>query len=365
MLWTLVPVSGCFLGVLAWVFIRKRANPATVTPPVTNVGDNSVAKVIPTINQIQKDNTPPTGNTKVDSLTISYSGPIDPSEAAQIIAKPGQGQTGGGAGGGGSGGGGVGGGGGGKTTPPTVVSIIANTSSSIDITFSNTLQGSSVPVSDFILIKNGVTQTIGSAVISGSAVRLNLLTTFFNNDVITIQYLSSTDIVDVTNGVAAPFGPSAATLTQGIVPPITDTTPPSVVQLSGNTPTTITILFSEALDVAHVPAANTFAVLKNGSSYTVQSTAISGSNVILTFATQFLNTDTLTVQYTGTAIRDAAGNQTANFGPLAVATPGGANASLKTRHGGHWGTLQGVNYTTLPNNTDILTVKNSDRKSVV
>lgn len=101
---------------------------------------------------------------------------------------------------------------GGDVTPP-VVSTITMTSgtANIVIAFNELLQGATLSVSDFIIKKNGVVQTILTAASSGFNVNLQLSSAITTGNTVTVQYTGSS-IKDTAGNVAAVFGPSACTV---------------------------------------------------------------------------------------------------------------------------------------------------------
>lgn len=99
-----------------------------------------------------------------------------------------------------------------------------------------------------------------------------------------------------------------------------DTTAPTVsaAAVANATPTVVNITFNEALAAGSVPAASAVTV----SGHTVQSVAVSGSNLNVTVTPAFVNGEAArTAAYTqpGTnGLRDAAGNQVASFTNRAI-----------------------------------------------
>lgn len=100
--------------------------------------------------------------------------------------------------------------------------------------------------------------------------------------------------------------------------PGSDTTPPTVSSLSASTTTyTITIVFSELLQGGSLSTGG-FVVKKNGVTVGLSSASASGKNVSLVVGTTFGSNVALTVQYSGSDIKDVAGNLAAAFGPTAA-----------------------------------------------
>jgi hypothetical protein len=97
------------------------------------------------------------------------------------------------------------------TIVPTVTTITGQ-GTAITITVNYNLRGSTaVPVADFTVIKNGVSQTISSATVSGKTVIVNLSTAMAASDTVTIQY-SGSDLVSIATTPVANFGPSSVAL---------------------------------------------------------------------------------------------------------------------------------------------------------
>lgn len=87
------------------------------------------------------------------------------------------------------------------------------------------------------------------------------------------------------------------------------------------TPSRLDINYSQTLDSGSTPATTAFAVLVAGSSRTVNSVAISGSQVRLTLASAVTYGQTVTVAYTAPGtnpIQNAAGIDAASFGAISV-----------------------------------------------
>lgn len=135
--------------------------------------------------------------------------------------------------------------------------------------------------------------------------------------------LSGSDVLTVMQGTGevkttlTAIAAAVASINGGTVP--SDTTPPtfSSAVVSNAAPTQIVLTMSETL-AAVTPAASAFAV---SGGKTVSTVAVSGSTVTLTVSSAYTYGDTITVTYTkpGTSpLQDAAGNQTASFGPSSV-----------------------------------------------
>jgi hypothetical protein len=120
----------------------------------------------------------------------------------------------------------------------------------------------------------------------------------FNNKTGNADYVGAAAAFDITTG--------------------TDTTPPVVTSITTvNLTPTITIVFSKLLQGVTSPISE-FIVKKAGVVQTMISSKTSGSNVVLTSAINIGMTNPWTVQYTGSSIKDLAGNFAAVFGPSTI-----------------------------------------------
>jgi hypothetical protein len=95
-----------------------------------------------------------------------------------------------------------------------------------------------------------------------------------------------------------------------------DVTPPTVTSITGSK-FKIDITMSELLQGSTLNASG-FTVIKNGSPDTVVSASASGTVITLQLGTSFGGNATVTVQYTGSDIKDLAGNPASVFGPSTV-----------------------------------------------
>lgn len=81
----------------------------------------------------------------------------------------------------------------------------------------------------------------------------------------------------------------------------------------------ITLTFNEALNNANVPVTGDFTVNVNSSSVALSSVdSVSGTSVGLTLSAAVIDSDTVTISYAGSALRDASANQVAAFTNQAV-----------------------------------------------
>jgi hypothetical protein len=93
-----------------------------------------------------------------------------------------------------------------------------------------------------------------------------------------------------------------------------DVTAPSVSDISHTNSGRVTVEFSELLQGASLSTAD-FVVKKGGVSQSISSASASGASVTLVVSTTFTSANSVTVQYTGSSIKDLAGNAAAAFGP--------------------------------------------------
>ncbi|MDR9393995.1 MAG: SwmB domain-containing protein [Roseovarius sp.] len=104
--------------------------------------------------------------------------------------------------------------------------------------------------------------------------------------------------------------------------PAPDTTAPTVTSaVLASDGVTLTVTFNEALDGANDTAAGEWAVSASSTTTSVSTAAIDTGNttdVTVTLGTAVTDGETVTVDYSGTSLRDAAGNQVATFAGQAV-----------------------------------------------
>jgi hypothetical protein len=154
--------------------------------------------------------------------------------------------------------------------------------------------------------------------ITGSTINLTVSAAFVNGEAArTVAYTQpgTNNARDVAGNLLANFTGQAITNNVAAA----DTTAPtfSSAQVANASPANIVITMSETL-AAFTPAASAFAV---SGGKTVSSVARSGATITLTCSAAYAFGDTITVTYTkpGTnMLQDAAGNQTASFGPSSV-----------------------------------------------
>lgn len=203
------------------------------------------------------------------------------------------------------------------TTAPTLASsAVANgTPTVVNLTMSEAMDTGFVPAASAFTVSG---HTVSSVAITGSTINLTVSAAFVNGEAArTVAYTQpgTNNARDLAGNLLVNFTGQAITNNVAAV----DTTPPtfSSAQVANAAPANIVITMSETL-AAFTPAASAFAV---SGGKTVSSVARSGATVTLTCSAAYAFGDTITVTYTkpGTnMLQDAAGNQTASFGPSAV-----------------------------------------------
>lgn len=203
------------------------------------------------------------------------------------------------------------------TTSPTVSSaaVSNSTPSVVNLTMSEAMDTGNVPAASAFTVSG---HTVSSVAITGSTINLTVSAAFVNGEAArTVAYTQpgTANARDVAGNLLASFTGQA--ITNNVA--ATDTTAPtfSSAQVANAAPTNIVITMSETL-AAFTPAASAFAV---SGGKTVSNVARSGATITLTCSAAYAFGDTITVTYTkpGTnMLQDAAGNQTASFGPSSV-----------------------------------------------
>lgn len=101
-----------------------------------------------------------------------------------------------------------------------------------------------------------------------------------------------------------------------------DTTPPVVSSIDNSAGSdVIEITFNESLQGKTLDSTK-WSVKKNGVTNAVSSAVANGNLVLLTVAATYKTSNTGTVQYSGTDVKDIAGNAAASFGPSAITISG-------------------------------------------
>ena len=183
------------------------------------------------------------------------------------------------------------------TTAPTLQTATVNGSSLI-LSYDEALKGASIPdKNNFTLTINGIPLAAGARIasvsVSGSAVNLTLSTGVIFTDTVLISYTPG--VSPIQDLVAN----NANSLTNQSLTNV-DNTPPTLTLASVNI-STLTLAYSEPLNVGSTPPASDFELTINGiplgAGTDISSVAISGSNIILTLTTSIVFTDTVSINY--------------------------------------------------------------------
>ena len=177
-----------------------------------------------------------------------------------------------------------------------LVSVATVDGDSLELTFDETLDESSVPAKGAFRVKvDGGSGTAPSGVaVSGSTVTLTLATAVTHGQTVTVSYTqpSSNKLQDADGYAAASFTDQAVTNATG------DVTAPtlSTATVDGDS---LVLTYNEELDTGSVPAASAFSVkVDSGTGAAPSSVAVSGSTVTLTLASRVTHGQTVTVSYT-------------------------------------------------------------------
>ena len=205
------------------------------------------------------------------------------------------------------------------TTAPTVSSAVVSNSTPtvVTLTMSEAMDTGSVPAASAFTVSG---HTVSSVAIAGSTISLTCSAAFaYGEAARTVAYTqpgtnNARDLATSPN-LLANFTARAITNNVGA----TDTTAPTLssAQVANFAKSDIIITMSEAL-AASTPATSAFAV---SGGRTVTGVAVSGSTVTVTVNTAYAYGDTITVTYTkpgSNMLKDAANNESSNFGPSSV-----------------------------------------------
>jgi uncharacterized repeat protein (TIGR02059 family) len=180
-------------------------------------------------------------------------------------------------------------------SPPVFVSAkIDNATPAILSMTYNPVLTNIVPVtSSFYVLVNSVARTVNSVAIVGGAVQLTLASSVVFGDIVTVAYNkpSSNPLQTASGGVAASMGAKPVT-NNCVSPPVYVS---SVIENA--TPALLIMTYNQNL-ASTVPASSSFYVLVNSVARTINSVAVTGSNVQLTLATPVVFGDVITVAYT-------------------------------------------------------------------
>ena len=196
------------------------------------------------------------------------------------------------------------------TTAPSLAS--ARTSAdgnAISLIFTETLSASSTPaLSDFSISVDGTAAAPTLIAISGNSVVLTPATASANGSNVSLSYTGTAlqDLASTPNAAAALSNIS-------VVNQVLDTTAPAFLSAESNTAgTLISLNYDESFLSTSQPLSSDFTITAADQSFTPASVTVDGSSVSLDLTNNPLtHGDSVTVSYSGTALRDDAGNASA------------------------------------------------------
>lgn len=199
------------------------------------------------------------------------------------------------------------------TTPPTLKSAAID-GSSVLLTFSEDMDGNSVPyASNFYVTVNDVPRQVNGIAISGTQVRLQLQSGVTLGQTVKVSYTVDTrPLQDLSGNKAAAFKNISVTNTA-------DTTLPRPTSgtISGNV---LTLTFNKALAAVPASAISQFTVKLGGSPVGISSLAISGQTATFVLYGSAANSLSASVSYTlgSNPLYDTSGNAVAAFADFYV-----------------------------------------------
>jgi len=199
------------------------------------------------------------------------------------------------------------------SNPIYVSSVIQNATPSIlEISYNLSLANIVPAASAFTVKVNNTSRTVSTVAISGTKVLLTLASSVIYGDVVTVAYNKP-----ASNPLQTTSGGQAATITaQSVTNNVSAVIPVYVSSVIQNATASI-LEITYNLSLANIiPAASVFTVKVNNVTRTVNSVAISGTNVLLTLASPVIYGDFVTVAYTKPAsnpIQTASGGEAASI----------------------------------------------------
>ena len=214
------------------------------------------------------------------------------------------------------------------TAAPVFVSASTGADgTTVTLTYSEALDAANPPIAgSFVLNVNGVAATIANVLVSGNSVVLTLDTPVANGASVTVAYTDPSGSND-GSAIQDTAGNDAASLpATGVTNTVPDTTAPvfvsAVTSADGNA---LVLSYSELLDGANPPAAESFVVNVNGVRVDVNAVTVNGASVTLGLASPVANGAAVSVAYAdpsggndAAAIQDAVGNDAATLAPTPV-----------------------------------------------
>jgi len=214
------------------------------------------------------------------------------------------------------------------TAAPVFVSASTGADgTTVTLTYSEALDAANPPIAgSFVLNVNGVAATIANVLVSGNSVVLTLDTPVANGASVTVAYTDPSGSND-GSAIQDTAGNDAASLpATGVTNTVPDTTAPvfvsAVTSADGNA---LVLSYSELLDGANPPAAESFVVNVNGVRVDVNAVTVNGASVTLGLVSPVANGAAVSVAYAdpsggndAAAIQDAVGNDAATLAPTPV-----------------------------------------------
>ena len=207
-------------------------------------------------------------------------------------------------------------------TAPTVSSAATASTTSIELTMSESVSDSSATASDFTISGVASNPTVSSISVSGTTVTLNLSAVIAEGETILVSYTkTSGSIIDGSSNALANFSNQSVTNNEGVAPTVSSAATAST--------TSIELTMSESVSDSSATASD-FTISGVASNPTVSSISVSGTTVTLNLSSAMEPSETILVSYTKTSgsIIDGASFALANFSNQSVtnnlvAPPGG------------------------------------------
>ena len=199
--------------------------------------------------------------------------------------------------------------------PVYVSSSIENATPTIlEMTYDLSLTGIVPSASAFMVQVNTISRGIGSVSLAGGKVQLILASALVYGDVVTVAYTrpATNQLQTIAGGQAATISAQSVTNNVNVVNPVYVSS-----SIENATPSILEMTYNLSL-TGIVPATSAFTVLVNTVARTVSAVSVSGTKVLLTFASPAIYGDVVNVSYTVPAINPL---QTTSGGQAATITP--------------------------------------------
>jgi uncharacterized repeat protein (TIGR02059 family) len=207
------------------------------------------------------------------------------------------------------------------TTAPAFVSAAVSSGGSILLTYSETLNTTTAPTSQFQVTIGGTVVTVSSVTVSGSVVTIVTTPVVGAGQSVAVTYTapSSGNTIEDTAGNDAASSGAAVTISGASNQSTVDRTGPTLVSSAANSAGAAVLTFSETLG-ATGPSASAFTVTVDGVTLTVTGVTIVGSTVVIVTNPRIESGKAVSIVYnapasnsatSNAAIQDAAGNDAA------------------------------------------------------